>query len=290
MFKLGKINWLGLPSFVVKRQDLDEFQEYMLEQFRSFYFSNYNHGIFGQKYVELNSGFQFTYPEAICLFDDGNVGSLEAGSFSLDAADPDNPRVDLVQVVFSEVVDRTGFSTSNQEVDVTKDFIATVEIKKGVAAPVPTSPNPDSGAISFCRINVPAGSIALSVSNMDHSSSSRDQAGVKKDKRSYLIENGATGQRLKNLDFDSNSSRMFKADVHIFRKTDDNFKQAFGVLVGIFNEDSGVWDCFPELTSNDIGVDFSVDADGFVVLNSSTVSGANYESGITFTNLDLTRK
>jgi|GEM_PF-5736569 len=290
MFDLGKVNWLGLPNFIVKREDLDDFQEFMLDQFRAFYFSNYNFGIFGQKYVSLASGFQLNYPESVCLFDDGNVGILESGNFSLDAADPVDPRIDLIQIVFTEVVDRTGFSVSNQAVDVTKKFVAQVQVKKGVAAAAPTSPNPDAGAISFCRIRVPAGSIALTIANLDHSSSSRNQAGIKKDEQVYLVENGSVGQRLKNLDFDSSVSRMFKANIHVFRKTDDFFKQAFGALVGIFNEASLEWDVFPELTSNDVGVDFSIDADGFVTLENSTLAGANYESQITISNLELTRK
>jgi hypothetical protein len=209
------------------------------------------------------------------------------------AADPTNPRIDIVCIKHNRATtvtelrdfkDATDGSVSSQSMAVQKDWDSDLLVVTGTPAGSPSAPSTPSGYIKLCEITVPASTGPTSQSNISDKRLLFSTFGV--DKNFVLANNQSSAADVKGALFTGGLFRSVTIDYDIYRQTGTALSECreVGRLILIWSHSESIWRIeriADAVQNNDTGIVFSMSGNQ-LQYTSTNISGASYSGLLTY--------
>jgi hypothetical protein len=162
----GKMNWAGLFAYDIQPADMELFQSYMLGHSKDVLLGSRTKGlIFGGK-LTVQNGLSLSVSAGLAVMPDGQLVNFPTQSFTLDAADPSNARIDRIELMSTLTNNTSVLDINSQSKTLDFLYVATPSVVKGTPATIPTTPVATSNKISLGFVTITAGQAALVAGNI----------------------------------------------------------------------------------------------------------------------------
>lgn len=282
---LKKMNWENVPNYKVTRLDMSEFRDFSDQKLLAALSRLTSFGILSGSELSVGDGLDVTVSEALLFFEDANVlVETEESVVTLDAADPANPRYDRIEYYFEETDSREAVNDKGVDVVVTKNLVATIRVVKGNAGAVPVVPPRTAGAISSGIVLVQAASAQLVSSDIVQDERYKNLSiKIDLEKKSYVVANNDT--TLIPILLDESRYKLVVVEYDCYRKTDINSANGYGELIFSYDIGNDEWKVVNTSRFDDLGIVFSIAANGYVQCVANNMAGSDYESFFSVANI-----
>ena len=162
----GKMNWPALLDYTIQPSDMDLFQTYMTSRGQYQTGQTRSIGLISGGVITPTAGLGISVSAGLALMPDGTVVAFPALTAVLAAADPSNPRIDRVELSYTQMNNTTVIDTNSTSKTLDILFTPSLNVETGTASSTPSPQAATSTNISLGYVNVTAGQNTLLIGNI----------------------------------------------------------------------------------------------------------------------------
>jgi hypothetical protein len=150
----GKMNWVNLPSYVVRPSDMDKFQTYIMSLAKGPVGASRTAGIIFGCRVTPGVGMQINVSAGLAQFSDGTIVEIPASTVTIPPSNAALPRIDRLELSYTQTNGDAVVDVNNLPKVLDFVFAPSIVPFSGVAAAIPLVPVLTIGKISLALISL----------------------------------------------------------------------------------------------------------------------------------------